>query len=78
LTVEGNTVWIRGVPYLTGADVEATDLRAGAALVVAGLTAKGVTRVGCVQHIDRGYDRLEEMLRSLGGRIYRDPRSHTD
>lgn len=78
LTVEGNTVLIRGVPYLTGADVEATDLRAGAALVIAGLTARGITRVGGVQHIDRGYEGLEEILRSLGGRIYRDFRSNFD
>jgi len=78
LTVDGNSVWIRGVPYLTGADVEATDLRAGAALVVAGLTARGITRVGGVQHIDRGYEGLEEILRSLGGRIYRDSGSDSD
>ncbi len=78
LTVDGKAVWIRGVPSLTGAEVEATDLRAGAALVVAGLTARGVTRVGGVQHIDRGYDGLEDMLCALGGRIYRNPRSHTD
>ena len=78
LTVDGNTVWIRGVPHLTGADVEATDLRAGAALVVAGLAARGITRVGGVQHIDRGYEGLEEILRSLGGRIYRNSPSDSD
>jgi len=78
LTVEGNTVRIRGVPHLTGADVEATDLRAGAALVIAGLTARGITRVGGVQHIDRGYEGLEEILRSLGARICRTSRSNSD
>ena len=62
---------IEGVPRLTGCAVTATDLRAGAALVVAGLMAEGVTDIYNVQYIDRGYEHLEEKLRSLGARIER-------
>lgn len=63
--------YIRGVPRLYGATVEATDLRAGAALVIAGLAARGVTVVEQIHHIDRGYDRIEEMLSRLGATITR-------
>ena len=62
---------VRGVESLQGACVNATDLRAGAALVVAGLCAEGVTTVNSIQYIDRGYDSLEENLTSLGARIRR-------
>lgn len=62
---------IEGVEYLTGAQVKATDLRAGAALVLAGLVAKGKTIIDNIYHIDRGYDHIEEKLRSLGAIIYR-------
>jgi len=66
-----NAAIIRGVPRLCGATVEATDLRAGAALVIAGLAAEGRTVVEQVHHIDRGYDRIEDMFRSLGANISR-------
>ena len=68
-----NTAFIRGVPQLYGTTVEATDLRAGAALVIAGLAASGRTVVEQVHHIDRGYDRIENMFGSLGGSIIRQP-----
>jgi len=70
--VDLNTAFIRGVPRLSGTVVEATDLRAGAALIIAGLAAEGETRVAQVYHIDRGYDRIEEQLASLGARIRRE------
>ncbi|MBN2983375.1 MULTISPECIES: UDP-N-acetylglucosamine 1-carboxyvinyltransferase [Cohnella] len=66
-----NNAFIRGVPKLFGTTVEATDLRAGAALVIAGLAAEGRTVIEQVHHIDRGYDRIEEMFGRLGGRIVR-------
>lgn len=69
--VDLNTAFIRGVPRLSGAVVQATDLRAGAALVIAGLAAEGETKVTDVYHIDRGYDRIETQLSSLGARIKR-------
>jgi len=62
---------IRGVPALSGCPVEAPDIRAGAALVLAGLRAEGETLVGQVQHIDRGYEDFDVKLRSLGARIER-------
>ncbi|MBB6729645.1 UDP-N-acetylglucosamine 1-carboxyvinyltransferase [Cohnella zeiphila] len=68
-----NTAFIRGVPQLYGTTVEATDLRAGAALVIAGLAAGGRTVVEQVHHIDRGYDRIENMFGHLGGSIVRQP-----
>jgi UDP-N-acetylglucosamine 1-carboxyvinyltransferase len=71
VTAAGRRVTVFGVPRLRGARVEAPDIRAGAALVVAGLAAEGRTIVGGLDHIDRGYARLEEKLRSLGGRIER-------
>ncbi|MDR6224796.1 UDP-N-acetylglucosamine 1-carboxyvinyltransferase [Desmospora profundinema] len=73
LTVRNNRVEIEGVPHLRGAVVEATDLRAGAALVIAGLAAKGTTHVRGLAHIDRGYERLEQTLFQLGGQIQRHP-----
>ncbi len=65
------SAFIRGVPRLYGATVEATDLRAGAALVIAGLAATGTTVIEQVHHIDRGYDRIERMFQHLGGSIER-------
>ena len=62
---------VKGVPKLMGAEVKSSDLRAAAALVIAGLGAEGITEVTGLQHLDRGYDRLEEKLRSLGGDVYR-------
>lgn len=70
--VEGRSAVVKGVERLTGADVEATDLRGAAALVLAGLAAEGTTRVRGLQHLDRGYDRLENKLQALGARIRRD------
>jgi UDP-N-acetylglucosamine 1-carboxyvinyltransferase len=66
-----NTVYIRGVPQLVGTYVSATDLRAGAALVIAGLAAEGTTILSGVEHIDRGYERLEEVFNRLGSLIIR-------
>ena len=66
-----NHAFIRGVPRLYGTTVEATDLRAGAAVVIAGLTAKGTTVVEQVHHIDRGYERIERVLSALGASIKR-------
>lgn len=71
IRVDFNSAYIRGVPRLYGATVEATDLRAGAALVIAGLTATGTTIVEQPHHIDRGYDRIEVMLGALGAQIQR-------
>jgi UDP-N-acetylglucosamine 1-carboxyvinyltransferase len=71
VTVRGNTVVIHGVKSLTGAEVMATDLRASASLVLAGLAARGKTTVGRIYHIDRGYECLEEKLSQLGARIRR-------
>ncbi|RKP55623.1 UDP-N-acetylglucosamine 1-carboxyvinyltransferase [Cohnella endophytica] len=75
IRVDLNNAFIRGVPQLYGTTVEATDLRAGAALVIAGLAAQGRTVVEQVHHIDRGYDRIEEMFRLIGGNISREVQS---
>jgi len=71
IEVEGNTAIVRGVPYLDGATVMATDLRASASLVLAGLVARGETTIERIYHIDRGYERIEEKLTQLGARIRR-------
>ncbi|RMG30552.1 MAG: UDP-N-acetylglucosamine 1-carboxyvinyltransferase [Gammaproteobacteria bacterium] len=71
--VEGNTAITRGVERLTGAPVMATDLRASASLVLAGLVAEGDTQVDRIYHIDRGYECIEEKLAQLGARIQRVP-----
>ncbi|AOT70549.1 UDP-N-acetylglucosamine 1-carboxyvinyltransferase [Geosporobacter ferrireducens] len=71
IKVEGRVAVIEGTSRLSGATVSATDLRAGAALVVAGLMAEGVTEVENVQYIDRGYDSIENKLLSLGAKIKR-------
>lgn len=73
ITIEGNTAIIRGVPHLTAAPVMATDLRASASLVLAGLVAQGTTDVLRIYHIDRGYERIEEKLEQLGAQIRRMP-----
>ena len=73
MRVEGNTVLIKGVPQLKAAPVMATDLRASAGLVLAGLVAKGDTEVQRIYHIDRGYERIEEKLQQIGGTIRRVP-----
>jgi UDP-N-acetylglucosamine 1-carboxyvinyltransferase len=71
IEVEGNTAVVKGVPHLDGAAVMATDLRASAGLVLAGLVARGTTVVDRVYHLDRGYERIEEKLSRLGARIRR-------
>ncbi len=72
ISLEGRTAHIRGVPRLMGAPVMATDLRASAGLIVAGLAAEGETVIGRVYHIDRGYERIEQKLSSLGATIRRE------
>jgi UDP-N-acetylglucosamine 1-carboxyvinyltransferase len=71
IRVEGNTATIQGVPSLSGAPVMATDLRASAALILAGLVAKQETRVSRIYHLDRGYEKIEEKLQGLGAAIRR-------
>jgi UDP-N-acetylglucosamine 1-carboxyvinyltransferase len=71
IRVKGNHAVIQGVPFLSGAPVTATDLRASAALVLAGLAAQGETVISGLHHLDRGYERLEEKLRGLGADLVR-------
>jgi UDP-N-acetylglucosamine 1-carboxyvinyltransferase len=71
IEVEGNTAVVKGVAHLNGATVMATDLRASASLVLAGLIARGATTVERIYHLDRGYERIEEKLSKLGARIKR-------
>lgn len=71
IKIDGKSAIIRGVKNLTGAPVKASDLRAGAALVLAGLVAEGVTEIDNIYHIDRGYDDIEARFAKLGARIYR-------
>jgi UDP-N-acetylglucosamine 1-carboxyvinyltransferase len=73
LSIQGNTVISRGVDALTGAPVMATDLRASASLVLAGLAARGTTIVDRIYHVDRGYERIEEKLTGLGADVRRLP-----
>jgi UDP-N-acetylglucosamine 1-carboxyvinyltransferase len=70
---EGPSAIVVGVPWLSGAKVMASDLRASAALVLAGLVARGRTEVKRIYHLDRGYERLEEKLRALGANVVREP-----
>ena len=69
VSVEGTTASIRGVDHLSGTSVNALDLRAGAALVIAGLSAEGTTIVEDIHYIKRGYEKFDEKIRSLGGII---------
>lgn len=71
IKVKGNVALVQGVPFLSGAPVMATDLRASAALVVAGLAARGKTIVQGLHHLDRGYDNLEAKLQRLGANLRR-------
>jgi UDP-N-acetylglucosamine 1-carboxyvinyltransferase len=71
IAIEGHTAVVRGVPFLSGAPVMATDLRASASLVLAGLRAEGTTVVHRVYHLDRGYESLETKLSALGASIRR-------
>ncbi len=71
IRVKGNNAIVRGVPFLSGAPVLATDLRASAALVLAALAAEGMTTIQGLHHLDRGYDNLEGKLRQLGAKLQR-------
>ncbi len=71
IALNGHTAIIKGVPMLSGAPVMASDLRASAALVLAGLRAEGITEVNRVYHIDRGYESIDEKLNALGAKIER-------
>jgi UDP-N-acetylglucosamine 1-carboxyvinyltransferase len=71
IDVQGNTAIVRGVPALSGASVMATDLRASAGLVIAGLVADGETLIDRIYHLDRGYDRMERKLAEVGASIER-------
>ncbi|WP_448270028.1 UDP-N-acetylglucosamine 1-carboxyvinyltransferase [Nostoc sp. DSM 114159] len=78
IRVKGNAAFVRGVPKLSGAPVLGTDLRASAALVIAGLAAEGQTTIQGLQHLDRGYDRLDMKLQQLGAKILRVGETSTD
>lgn len=71
IDIDGHTAVVRGMPKLSGATVMATDLRASASLVIAGLAAEGETFVERIYHLDRGYERMEDKLRRLGANIER-------
>lgn len=71
IRVEGRTAVIEGIPSLSGSPVKATDLRAGAGLVIAALAAEGTTEISDVYHIDRGYEFIEDKLKGLGAKIER-------
>ncbi|NLM74606.1 MAG: UDP-N-acetylglucosamine 1-carboxyvinyltransferase [Clostridiaceae bacterium] len=71
ISVQGRAAIIRGVDKLKGAEVEARDLRGGAALIIAGLSAEGETKISGVNYIDRGYERIEEALQKVGANIRR-------
>lgn len=77
IRVEGRSAVVRGVKHLTGAAVEAGDLRAGASLVLAGLCAEGITEIARVDYIERGYERIEDKLRQLKADIIRKKESNT-
>ena len=72
IQIDGNSAMIRGVQQLTGAPVMATDLRASASLILAGLAAENTTEVSRIYHLDRGYERIEKKLATLGARIRRE------
>ena len=71
IRIDGNNAVVTGVPVLDGATVMATDLRASASLVIAGLVAQGETTIERIYHLDRGYERIEEKLSKLGARVRR-------
>lgn len=71
IKIEGHSAVVEGVKKLTGCQVKATDLRAGAAMVLAGMVAEGVTEIGCIHHIDRGYEILVDKFKSIGADIKR-------
>ena len=69
ISVNGDTAVVRGIPRLTGTTVEATDLRAGAALILAGMAAEGETTVTNIHHVYRGYEQLTEKLTGMGANV---------
>ena len=71
ITIDGNNAVVRGVALLSGAPLMATDLRASAALVIAALAADGESTVDRIYHLDRGYEKMEQKLSSLGAKIKR-------
>jgi UDP-N-acetylglucosamine 1-carboxyvinyltransferase len=71
ISIDGNTALVKGVEFLDGATVMATDLRASASLVLAGLVARGETVIERIYHLDRGYEHLEEKLTKLGAKVHR-------
>lgn len=71
IVLKGNSAFVKGVKYLSGAQVMATDLRASAALILAGLVARGETEISRIYHLDRGYERIETKLAKLGAKIKR-------
>ena len=71
ITVDGKVAIVEGVSHLKGAPIRALDLRAGAAMVIAGLAAEGVTQIEDIQYIERGYENIVEKLVGLGADIYR-------
>ncbi len=75
ITVDGARAVVKGVPQLTGAEVMASDLRASAGLILAGLAAEGETQINRVYHLDRGYERIEDKLQGLGAIVHREPAS---
>ncbi|MYL61513.1 UDP-N-acetylglucosamine 1-carboxyvinyltransferase, partial [Virgibacillus halodenitrificans] len=72
IKVEGGSAIVSGPVQLEGARVKASDLRAGASLIVAGLMANGITEITGLEHIDRGYEKITEKLNSLGANIWRE------
>jgi len=72
IKLEGDSAIVKGIKQLSGAPVMASDLRASAALVLAGMAARGRTDVSRVYHLDRGYDRIENKLSQLGANIHRE------
>jgi UDP-N-acetylglucosamine 1-carboxyvinyltransferase len=73
ISISGNTAVVKGVKHLSGAPVMATDLRASASLILAGLVAQGTTVVNRVYHLDRGYESIEKKFAGLGAAIQRLP-----
>jgi UDP-N-acetylglucosamine 1-carboxyvinyltransferase len=72
IAIHGDTLHIQGVKRLHGAQVQANDLRAGAALVLAGLAAEGTTKIQNISQVDRGYDHLDTKLTAIGADIWRE------
>ena len=73
IIVDGPRAVVKGVPQLTGAQVMASDLRASACLILAGLAAEGETQINRIYHLERGYERIEDKLQGLGAIVYREP-----